>query len=326
MIVALTALLLSLALTGVTGWHLRRKGMLAHPDGRSSHQTAAPSGGGLGMIMVWLIVSVVMLQETAPLIWSLAILPGAVVLAIVGWIDDHRPLRARLRFAVQLAVSIYVLVFAWYTGLVDTVLLMLLAGIWLLSIANFYNFMDGSHGMAGTQGIFSGLMLAWLFHLAGAAGMALVSIMVACSSLGFLPWNLTRRRIFMGDAGSVPLGFVLASLCAYGVARGYFLPSQAILVLAVFIVDASLTLIWRVLRGEQWYTAHRQHLYQQLIARGCSHESVLVLYTCINIVLVLPAAVVTVRNPDLAWFITPGLIATMIVGWILAIRRLGVTA
>ena len=120
------------------------------------------------------------------------------------------------------------------------------------------------------------------------------------------------------------LGFALAAICAYGVATGAFGLTAAVLVLGVFLVDASLTLLRRVLRGERWYTPHRQHLYQQLIAVGWSHESVLALYLSINIVLVLPAIVVSVRNPALTWFVTLGLIAAMIVGWTLATRRLGV--
>jgi Fuc2NAc and GlcNAc transferase len=180
--------------------------------------------------------------------------------------------------------------------------------------------------MAGMQGVFSGLVLAWLFQRGGASAMALVSLMIAASCLGFLPWNLARRRVFMGDVASVPLGFVLGALSVVGVIIGVFPVQAAVLVLAVFLVDAGLTLAWRVLRGERWYTAHRQHVYQQLIARGWSHESVLILYLSINIVLVLPAVVVTVSSPNLAWGVTLGLIATMIVGWILVIRRLGVTA
>ena len=326
MIVALTSLVLSLVLTGAAAWYARRRGMLAIPDERSSHVSAVPSGGGLGIVLSWVLVSVGLLGEIAPAFWQTGILPAAIILAAVGWIDDYRPLSARLRFSVQLGVSLYLLALASGTGLLNTVTVLALAGLWLLWIANLYNFMDGSHGMAGSQGVFSGLVLGWLFSQGGETGMSLVSLMVAASCLGFLPWNLAKNRVFMGDVASVPLGFAFAALCLYGVGRGIFGASLAVLVLAVFIVDASLTLFGRVLRGERWYTAHRQHLYQRLIASGRSHHWVLALYTTINIALVLPAVVVSVRSPELAWFVTLGLIAAMVVGWILAIRRLGVTA
>lgn len=326
MIVAFTTFVLSLIFTGVVTWYARRQGMLAIPDERSSHSIAAPNGGGLGIILAWAVVSVGLLGDSAPLLWRGGILPGALALAAVGWIDDRHPLTARFRFAVQLAVSLYLLAFAWQLELVDSIPILVMSGLWLLWIANLYNFMDGSHGMAGAQGVFSGLLLAWLFHRAGADGAALVSTMIAAACLGFLPWNLVRNRVFMGDSASVPLGFALAGLCGLGVVSGDFPAAAAVLVLAVFIVDASLTLLRRVLKGERWYTAHRQHLYQRLIRSGWSHESVLALYLSINIVLVLPAVVVTVRNPDIAWLAALGLTATLTVAWFLAIRRLGVTA
>lgn len=326
MIVALTSLVSALVLTGAAAAYARRQGLLAIPDERSSHSSAVPSGGGVGIIGAWVLVSLLLLADVAPSMWLQGILPAAVVLAIIGWTDDHRPLSASLRFSVQLAVSVYLLGFAWHLGMMDSVPMLLLGGLWLLWIANLYNFMDGSHGMAGMEGAFSGFVLAWMFHGAGEDGMALVAVAIASSCLGFLPWNLVRSRVFMGDVASVPLGFALAALCGYGVARGAFPGGAAVLVLAVFIVDASLTLFRRVLKGERWYTAHRQHLYQQLIASGWSHESVLALYLSINIALVLPAVIVTVRVPEIAWLVTPGLIAMMAVGWILAIRRLGVTA
>lgn len=326
MTVALVAFLLSLVLTGLAGWYARRRGVLSVPEERSSHQTAIPSGGGLGIVATWLLVSLVLLYDTAPAVWTFAILPAALILAIIGWADDLNPISARLRFAVQLTVSFGVLAFSWYTGLERSIALLILGGIWLIWNANMYNFMDGSHGMAGAQGVFSGLVLAWLYQRGSAEAMSQISLVVAAACMGFLPWNLARRRVFMGDVGSVPLGFVLACLGVFGVISGAMPVQAAVLVLSVFMVDAGLTLVWRVLKGERWYTAHRQHLYQQLIARGWSHESVLVLYMSINIVMVLPAVVVTVRSPNLAWAVATGLVATMIVGWILAIRRFGVTA
>ena len=156
--------------------------------------------------------------------------------------------------------------------------------------------------------------------------MFLVSLMIGASCLGFLPWNLAKKRVFMGDVASVPLGFALAALCAFGVVGGAFSVATALLVLSLFIVDASLTLLRRVIRGERWYTAHRQHLYQQLIVSGWAHEKVLGLYLSVNILLVLPAIVVTVRDPQIAWFVATGVFAIMAVGWTLAMRRLGVTA
>lgn len=326
LIIAIVAVALSYGLTAAAIYYARRRGLLDVPVERSSHATAMPSGGGLGIVLTWVVVSVAVPAGVLPGYWMAAVLPAATVLAIVGWLDDHRPLSPRTRFLVQVAVSFFLLVFAWRAGLLNSALPLILGGLTLLWIANLYNFMDGSNGMAGMQGVFSGLMLTFLFFRAGDAGMALVSLLIAASCGGFLPWNLVRARVFMGDVASVPLGFALAALLVYGTGSGAFSPAAAALVLAAFIVDASLTLFRRVLRGERWYTAHRQHLYQQLILRGWSHLGVLALYQSINIVLVYPAIVVVVEYPHLERIVTPGLIAMMAIGWYLAARRLGVTA
>lgn len=326
MTVALIAFLISLALTGATGWFARKRGIVSVADERSSHQGVIPSGGGLGIVLAWFIVTFLLLRAETPWLWQVGVMPAVAVLAFIGWLDDLRPMAARWRLLVQLAVSFFLLVCAWQSGAVTAVPVLFLAGLWLLWVANMYNFMDGSHGMAGMQGVFSGLILAWLFHGAGQTGLYLVSLLVAGSCLGFLPWNLAPRRVFMGDVGSVPLGFVLGALCAWGVAIGAFPLATALLVLSVFMVDAGLTLMRRVIRGERWYTAHRQHLYQQLIAAGWPHGNVLVLYLSLNIMLVLPAIVVTAADSTIAWFVALGSISIMVVGWILAVRRLGVTA
>ncbi len=326
MTVALATLIVSLVLTGATAWLARRGGVFSVEDERSSHQGVVPSGGGLGIVLTWFAITFWLLFEQAPQLWLVGVLPAVAVLAVIGWLDDLRPMAARWRLLVQLAVSLYLLACAWQSGVAVTAPVLFLAGLWLLWVANMYNFMDGSHGMAGMQGVFSGLVLAWLFYQAGNTGLYLVSLVIAVSCMGFLPWNLAPKRIFMGDVGSVPLGFALGALCAWGVAIEAFSLASAILVLSVFMVDAGLTLLRRVIRGERWYTAHRQHLYQQLIAAGWSHGNVLVLYLSLNVLLVLPAIVVTATESGFDWFVALGMIATMVVGWILAVRRLGVTA
>ncbi len=130
----------------------------------------------------------------------------------------------------------------------------------------------------------------------------------------------------MGDAGSVPLGFVIAALAVYGLGSGAFGPALPLLVMAVFVVDASLTLAARVIRGERWYTAHNQHVYQRLIVQGWSHSRVLIAYQAINVGLVLPATVLAVTYPQHAAEIA-GLVIIALGGcWYLINRRLGMPA
>jgi len=145
--------------------------------------------------------------------------------------------------------------------------------------------------MAGFQGIFAGLVMAALFLAGDAFAMAMLSLVVAAASAGFLPLNFPRARIFMGDVASVPLGFIFAALAIYGWHTDVISLALSILIMSVFIIDATLTLIARVFAGERWYTAHNQHVYQRLIAQGGSHSRILMVYQTINVVLVLPAIV-----------------------------------
>lgn len=253
-------------------------------------------------------------------------MPGFVSLSLVGWLDDQVSLSAISRFFVQVLVSIYLL---WCLNHHDPsfrLLPFLVAGIFLLWITNLYNFMDGSNGMAGSQGVFAGLILTWLFFRTGDPEAAVISSLIAAACLGFLPWNLGNARVFMGDVASGALGFSFASLLIYGVTSGSLTVVVAWMVMLVFTCDSTLTLLVRVLRGEQWYNPHKQHLYQRLITRGWSHGRVLLLYQAINILLVMPAIAVAVNRPALA--IVVGCTTTLIclLAWSLAMQKLGVFA
>lgn len=253
--------------------------------------------------------------------WQWAVAPGLAVLGAVGWLDDRRGVPASMRLAVQLVVSVWLIVCldapgglapgteAWPLWLAASAVLML---VWIM---NAYNFMDGSHGMAGAQGVFAGLLLGGLMLRAQEPGLALAGFTVAGASIGFLPWNLPRPKVFLGDAGSVPLGFALGALMLVAVVAGALEIPAALLILAVFLVDAGLTLAKRLLAGERWYTAHRQHAYQQLIAAGWPHSRVMALYQAFNVVLVLPAVVLGVLYPTTAWPLTGVVYLVMIAFW-----------
>jgi UDP-N-acetylmuramyl pentapeptide phosphotransferase/UDP-N-acetylglucosamine-1-phosphate transferase len=330
MSLAAMTVFLSLCLTGLATWYSRRRGLLDIPGQRHSHTDPTPRGGGVGMVLAIFIMmaawAVAGQEVEIPHFFTNCLLPGAMVLSLIGWWDDHRPLSARLRFSVQLLVSFYLI---WCAGnVLSTVgaawtMIAILSLIWM---TNLYNFMDGSNGMAGAQGVFAGLVLAWLFSHAGDPGASSVCLVVAAACLGFLPWNLGRARVFMGDVGSGTLGFIIGVLLLYGGVTGAFSLPVAALVMLVFLIDATLTLLLRVMRGERWYTAHKQHLYQQLIQRGWSHGSVLLLYQVINLTLVLPAIAVAVNFPAVAWTVAVVTCMIAIPGWILVTKRIGVFA
>jgi Fuc2NAc and GlcNAc transferase len=180
--------------------------------------------------------------------------------------------------------------------------------------------------MAGFQGVFAGVMGAGLFLIADQYAMALISVAVAAACAGFLPLNFPAARVFMGDVASVPLGFIFAALAVYGLHSGALGWVATILVMSVFFVDATLTLLARVIRGERWYTAHAQHIYQRLIAHGWSHSRVLMVYQSINVMLVVPAIVLAEIYPHYANVLAGLVFATLGACWLVVNRRLGMFA
>jgi Fuc2NAc and GlcNAc transferase len=323
--VALAAFL-SFLLTGVATWYAGRRGLLDHPGDRHSHSVVTPRGGGAGLIAAILISSLLFSGGNQPGFWVQCVMPAVVVLAITGWWDDHAPLSVRNRFFIQLAVSLYLLWFAADAGWVQGVIPMVMSGLFIIWMTNLYNFMDGSNGMAGLQGVFAGSVLAVLFYLSGDDHFSLFALLLAACCAGFLPWNLGRARVFMGDVGSLALGFLFAAFLLYGSGTGAFDYPVALMIMLLFLTDATLTLLLRVIRGEQWYTAHRQHLYQRLIADGWTHARVAMAYQAINLTLVVPGIVIAVNFPALAWATALALTLIFVLGWYFSISRLGVLA
>lgn len=302
-----------------------RSGLLDYPGPRQSHDSPTPTGAGIAIVSAMLCSSVLMqwFLDMGAYWWAI-VLPGMVVLSVAGWFDDRKPLSSLFRLALQLLVV--TLLFAWHVGenWSPGWSWLLLSGLLVVGAVNAYNFMDGSDGMAGFQAVFSGLVMAVLFNEASQPELALASVLLAGSSAGFLPLNFPRARIFMGDSGSVPIGFCLAALLLAGNLSGAIGIPESFLLLLLFLIDSGLTLLSRVIRGERWYTAHKEHIYQRLIGYGWSHSRVLLLYQAINIVLVVPALMLARMYPDLAWTIAGLMFLLASTGWYLASLRLGV--
>lgn len=297
----------------------RRRGVLDHPGARSSHLRPTPTGAGIALVVAMIAVSLAFRAELdgAPA-WA-GVLAGAALLSLVGLWDDVRGVSAWLRLITQIAVA-----GAWVTLMapVAPVLMpvVLLGLVWTM---NAYNFMDGSNGMAAGQALFTGLLLAIVFTGSGLPALALAALILAGAAAGFLPWNLGNARVFMGDAGSVPLGFMIAALCLLAVQAEVFPWPTALVVLAVFHVDAGLTLLGRLRRGEQWYTAHRQHVYQRLIAQGRSHGQVLRLYVALNFIVVAPVVIVTTLRPEWGLLASIVAVAALVAAWSAVSLKLG---
>jgi UDP-N-acetylmuramyl pentapeptide phosphotransferase/UDP-N-acetylglucosamine-1-phosphate transferase len=240
-----------------------RTGALDQPNQRSLHTRPVPRSGGLGILLATMIGRV---AASAP-VW----LAGAVVLvASVSWLDDQRHLPILLRFAGHFAAAGIV---AWSGGLpawpLWAMAAALLAMVWL---TNLYNFMDGINGLAGGMAVFGFGTLALGAQAAGASDAALLAGCIAAGAVGFLLFNFDPARIFMGDVGSITLGFLAAILGFDGVRRELWPLWFPIMAFSPFIVDASVTLLRRGLRGERVWQAHREHYYQRLVRMGWSHR------------------------------------------------------
>jgi Fuc2NAc and GlcNAc transferase len=265
----------------------RRLQLLDHPNDRSSHQRPTPHGGGLPLLLAFAVAVLV----AGPWGDSYLVLLGlALLLMLAGVLDDLVNLSVRLRMSVY-ALCCLLMVW-WLVPSVNPLLgaILALASLWLL---NLYNFMDGIDGIAATQCILactSAALLAWFGGTPGGDSYALFCLLLAGAQVGFLFWNWPPARLFMGDAGSVPTGFLLAGLAVLGAVQGSLSPAAWVILLAAFITDASWTLLWRLLTGQPVTQAHRLHAYQRLSRHWSSHLAVDVLLLAINALWLFPLA------------------------------------
>lgn len=239
------------------------------PNERSLHAMPTPRTGGVG-VMVGVMAAGAWLALFGRPGWGegLALL-GAGLLAGLGLVDDRRSLSARVRLLAQVAAVVLFLALA---GLDLSWWGWPLLGLGLVWMSNLYNFMDGSDGLSGGMALFGFSFLATAAWLAGEATLAALAASVAAAAAGFLCFNLHPARIFMGDVGSVPLGFLAGALGIVGWAKGGWPLWYPLLVFAPFILDATVTLAKRALRGEKVWQAHRSHYYQRLIRMGLGHR------------------------------------------------------
>lgn len=257
----------------ILAW-LRRRQIMDHPNERSSHSLPTPRGGGLAVISV-----VILAWAYVGPPGILAVLAPAAGLAVVSWLDDLKGLPAWGRLAAQIVAVAAVLAFwplergPFLGGLLPDFLDTLAAGLLWVWFINLYNFMDGIDGITGVETVTLGTGAALVASVAGLNVEAfLCAATIAAAAMGFLWWNWSPARIFLGDVGSVPLGFLLGGLMLYLASRGQ--PLAALVLPAYYLADATITLIRRALRRERVWQAHREHFYQKAVDGGRSHASV----------------------------------------------------
>lgn len=267
---------------------LFRFGVIDRPNARSSHARPTIRGGGIAILVTLGLAGTKLVFENGGGVLP-ALLLGALVLAVVSFLDDLRSVPPLLRFGCHAAAAVTVLVILngpsailgagiGYPWDLPQWLWLAVLFLWLAGHTNAFNFMDGINGIAAGQAMVTGLGMALLAGTETGCWDSvpvLFSLALAGAAAGFLPHNFPRARMFMGDVGSAPLGYLLAALvCWLGLADNGRLLIPLALLHANFVLDTGITLVRRMWRGERWYAAHREHFYQRLVASGKSHKFV----------------------------------------------------
>lgn len=268
----------------------RRKRLVDVPNERSLHKTPTPRLGGIAIVttgIVVIAVSLVWLKvriERELWVWML----GALAIAALGLADDIKPLPARIRMLIQLAIAATAvaltigdapLLAPGFPLALGKPLVIALATLYVVGLTNIFNFMDGMDGLASSQAVGVALVMAITAFATGNADIGVVALAIAGASAGFLIHNVSPASMFMGDAGSTFLGFSFALLGCVLASRLTPVPALvSILGLSPFLLDGSFTILRRASRGEKIWEAHRTHLYQRAATSGVSHREVLMVY------------------------------------------------
>ncbi|MBT3062094.1 MAG: glycosyl transferase family 4 [gamma proteobacterium symbiont of Ctena orbiculata] len=306
-------------MTGVARAYALRRGLIDRPNLRSSHMVETPRGGGIAFVLVylgalaWLMLAPAEGGGQGDRL-SLTLLLGGGLVVVIGFIDDHRNVTPLLRLVIHLIAAVIALTLLDMPG-IELWPGLTAAGWWLKIVAviglvwllNLYNFMDGIDGIASLQGItvLTGAVLLLALNRSGLEATTPLLLLAACIA-GFMLWNWPPAKIFMGDAGSGFIGYALG-VFALHTANAYPISLWSwLILLGLFVVDASWTLGVRMAKGEKWYQPHAKHAYQHLarrrqsiyIARGetqersrsLAHRWVILRGLAVNLLWLLPLA------------------------------------
>ena len=293
--------LLSLVMTGGVRHYARKRSILDIPNDRSSHTIPTPRGGGMAIVVAFLLSLPVFLL-TGDIGWpfAVAMLGAAIIVALIGFADDHGGVPARYRLLVHFMAAGWIMY--WLGALPPLTLFGIridfghfgyfLTAVYLVWLLNLYNFMDGIDGIASVEAITVSVSGALLFILHGYWSHALLSLVLAAAVAGFLFWNFPPARIFMGDAGSGFLGIVMGAISLQAAVLVQPMLWGWIILLGVFIVDATVTLLVRLRRGEKLSEGHRTHAYQVASREFGGHRPVTLAVLAINVFWLLPMALI----------------------------------
>ncbi|MGB1547309.1 MAG: MraY family glycosyltransferase [Alphaproteobacteria bacterium] len=315
------ALLASWVSTGFVRYFLHRHAILDHPNPRSSHTLPTPRGGGLGVVAVLLLVwgAITYFVPAVPAEgWTL--LGAALFLAAISWVDDLQEISPTIRLlfhgiavaAVLTSLPSEVMIFQ---GLLPPLLDRIATGLLWIWFLNLFNFMDGIDGIAGVETASLGFGIALVASLAGLGPeFSYYGITIAAVALGFLIWNWPPAKIFLGDVGSIPLGFLLGWLLLSLASAGHW--AEALILPLYYLADSTVTLVRRLFAGERIWEAHASHFYQLATRRGLGHANVVYIVLAANLGLIGLAVLASTGLPLISL-----LIALVLVGMVLGILR-----
>ncbi len=313
----ISSFVLSGTFTGLALVYARRRNLLDMPGQRRSHTQPTPRGGGIGICIAVLAglsgLGLATGNFSAPVMVAIALV------ALIGWIDDHRSLSVLTRLAVQIVAASILMWNAIVTGS-DAFGWMAFAALLFFCVwsINLHNFMDGIDGILAMQGIFVLGVLSFLCASDETHPRALVLQMWAVAIAGLLPFNWPRARIFMGDVGSGTVGLMIAIAAIWQFRSPQSAAPSGLIAMSAFVTDSTCTLLSRMVRGRRWYSAHREHLYQWMTRAGMSHGEVVTWFLGWNVLLALPVIVVLNRAPLAAatqWIVAACIYALAIVVW-----------
>lgn len=310
-LICLVVLLLSFGLTGLLRRYALANSLMDIPNDRSSHSVPTPRGGGLSIVIGFLLAAPVLVagglaERTA----VIAYLGAGMLVALIGFADDHGHIAARWRLLGHFSAAGWALF--WLGGLAPVELPwgvvdlgwcgVALALIYLVWMLNLYNFMDGIDGLASIEAICVCGGACVVYALTGHGNLLSLPLTLCMAVSGFLLWNFPPAKIFMGDAGSGFLGLIIGGFALEAAWSASPLLWSWLILAGVFVVDATWTLVHRLIRGEKVYEAHRSHAYQFASRRFASHKIVALSVAIINVLWLLPIAILAAVYSQLLIF------------------------
>jgi len=290
--------------------------MMDESNHRSSHEGVTPRGGGIVFIIVFYIATLIyFIIKGMPDLPLFTVLICGIVMTLVGWLDDFKDLSVKIRFGIQFIV---VLISCFFLPRIWPVIpvfiektVLVLAWMWFI---NLFNFMDGTDGYAVQETFF---ICIGLFVFCISVGN--IALILGFSVLGFLRVNYPKAKIFMGDVGSIFLGYILGGFLILSIAEHSITVVQAVILTSLFSIDATYTLLKRGLRGKKVWKAHREHWYQRLNIAGVSHKVIFWIGIGYNLIIVLVLYLDKISL--IPTFVEIGICVFLLIGTCVYIRR-----